>query len=312
MKSTDISVVVLTYNRPDILEDNLKGLAVCLPELREIIVVDNSSDDVSGEMIGKLFPNFKYIKNEVNTGVAGRNRGMTMATGEVVVTLDDDVLGLGPADFETIADLFGEKPRLGALCFRVLHFETGEICNWCHHREREKDGLGHFVTYEITEGAVAYRRSALTEAGYYFEGFFISHEGKDLAYRLMNKNYAVEYDGRICVTHCHAIAGRTNWRRYYYDTRNSIWLATRNMPFWYGTRFLALALLSMGVYSLRDGFLKYWFKAVWDGLKGLPEIRKNRNPWEKHTGQKIRNIDRLRPSFWYKLKGRLFRREVQI
>ncbi len=262
MNSTDISVVVLTYNRPDILEDNLKGLAVCLPELREVIVVDNSSDDVSGEMIHTLFPHFKYIKNEVNTGVAGRNRGMMEATGEVVVTLDDDVLGLDLAEFKTIADLFAEQPRLGALCFRVLHFETGNICNWCHHREWEKDGLGQFETYEITEGAVAFRRSALMESGLYFEGFFISHEGKDLAFRLMNKNYVVAYDGRIYVTHCHAIAGRTNWRRYYYDTRNSIWLAVRNMPFWYGTRFLAVALISMGVYSLRDRFLKYWFKAI--------------------------------------------------
>lgn len=312
MTSADISVVILTFNRPDILEKNLKQLSVSLPSLREIIVVDNSSDDVTDRMVRADFPAVKYVKNEVNTGVAGRNRGLKLAEGEVVVTLDDDVLGLDPADFNTIASLFSEQSNLGALCFRVMHYQTGKMCNWCHHRKQETDGLGTFITYEITEGAVAYRRSALLEAGLYFEGFFISHEGKDLAYRLMNHNFVVAYDGSIFVTHFHDLSGRTVWRRYYYDTRNSIWIAVRNMPFWYGAKFLSLALLSMGVYSIRDGFLKYWFKAIRDGFQEVSEIRENRIPWTENTRQQVQIIDSNRPSFWYKIKIRLFNRTVQI
>ena len=312
MNDLDISIVILTYNRPDMLEKNLRGVCALVGEVCEIIVVDNSSDDATDKMIRQNFPEIKYIHNEVNEGVAGRNKGLRVANGDIVITLDDDVLELGKDDIANIQRQFHAQPRLGALCFRVLHFETGEICNWCHHREHERDGLGEFLTYEISEGAVAYRRAAVEVAGPYFEGFFMSHEGKDMAYRLMNHVYRVAYDGRISVVHYHALSGRANWRRYYYDTRNSIWLAVRNMPLGYGFRFLVIALLTMMVYSIRDGFFQYWLKAIWDGTRNVPEIKNGRTPWSENTRDQVKGIDRRRPSFWYKAKLRLFRKKVEI
>jgi len=312
MNEDGISVVILTYNRSDILADNLRGLSRSAEMLREIIVVDNSSDDVTGEMVRHQFPTVKYVHNEVNTGVAGRNRGLQLATGDIVVTLDDDVLGMDPDDFGFIADAFAQQDDLGGLCFRVLHYQTLEVCNWCHHRKREEVAMDRFPTYEITEGAVAFRRSAVAAAGGYFEGFFISHEGKDLAYRLMNNGFSVEYDGRVDVIHQHAVSGRKSWRRYYFDTRNAIWLAVRNMPVGYGLRFVGLTMCAMAVYSARDGYLKYWSRAVWDGLRGLPEIRGGRTTWSESTRRRIREIERSHPGFFYMVGQRLFRRRVEI
>jgi len=308
----EISVSILTYNRPDILKENLTGLVACLSELCEIIVVDNSTNDETRDLLEHSFPQVRYFRNDANLGVAGRNRGLSIAQGELVITLDDDVTDLSIADIRCLRKKFIETPQLGALCFRVLHYQTGLICNWSHPRMAELDGMGSFPTYEISEGAVAFRLEALHETGLYFEKYFISHEGKDLAYRIMNRGYRVEYDGNISVIHHHAIAGRKDWRRYYFDTRNSFWIAARNMPILYGTGFLIRTLSAMLAYSLRDGYLKYWFKAVFEGIKSSREIAKTREPWAPFTKAMCLQIDRHKPGFAYMMRKRLFRRGVEI
>jgi len=307
-----ISVVILTFNRPDILSKNLSHLLESSPEFQEVIVIDNSTNDETQGLMENLFPQVKYIRNPRNVGVAGRNRGLEEAKGDIVVTLDDDVIGLGPGDFRFLREKFKGDDRLGALCFRVLHFESGSVCNWCHPCSVEDFALDAFLTYEISEGAVAFRRSALLVSGTYFEGFFISHEGKDLAYRLLNAGYDVSYDGRIFVTHWHDQSGRPDWRRYYYDTRNAIWLALRNMPLSYAGVFLFRTLGAMGVYSLRDGFLIHWFKGIRDGISGIAAIKAERKVWTKETKEYCLKVDSRRPGFIYMIRNRLFRRGVQI
>jgi GT2 family glycosyltransferase len=311
-KPLKISVVILTYNRPEMLERNLAHLHGMSDGLHEVIIVDNSSDDETRTLVERRFSWATYLRNEINTGVAGRNRGIREAVGDVVITLDDDVIGLTPEDLDLLSSRFAEEPELGAICFRVLHFMTGDVCNWCHHRDPAVDSLGAFRTYEISEGAVAYRRSVFEASGYYCEDFFISHEGKDLAYRIMNSGFAVCYDGRIGVTHHHAVSGRPDWRRYYYDTRNAIWLAVRNMPPAEGAKYLFVALGSMAVYSVRDGFFLTYLRAVRDGLLGIGAMRRTRTPWTGETRAMCHAIDGQRPGTWRKMKLRLFRRGVEI
>lgn len=237
---------------------------------------------------------------------------MASAVGDIIITLDDDVAGLGADDLARIRERFAADARLGALCFRVMHHRTGTICNWCHHRKSEIDGASSFRTYEISEGAVAFRREALLKAGLYPDSFFISHEGLDLAYRLMNAGYSVEYDGCISVRHFHDAAGRPNWRRYYYDTRNMIWVAVRNMPWDYAATYLIRGLLSTGLYAARDGFLLTWLKALRDGINGIGARKRERAVWSAGTRALCREIDHAGPGFWYMAKKRLFRRTMNL
>jgi GT2 family glycosyltransferase len=307
-----VSVVVLTFNRTELLRSNLTEMYRFRNSLRDIIVVDNSTQDGTAQLIRTRFPEVTYVHNETNIGIAGRNIGMRLAEGDIIATLDDDVMGLSIHDIEYIQTQFARDHRLGALCFRVLDYSTHNICNWCHHRRAELDGLGSFLTYEISEGAVAFRREALLCSGYYYEKLFISHEGRDLAYRLMNHGYAVKYDGNIAVYHHHAKAGRTSWRRYYYDTRNAIWIAVRNMPFAYALRYVALTLVAMAIYSLRDGYISYWAKAVKDGLMAWREIYSDRTVWNDQTRRWCREIDSDRPHLFYMIKKRLLRKGIGI
>jgi GT2 family glycosyltransferase len=305
----NFSIVILTYNRVDAIRNNIQQLINANLKC-EIIVVDNSTDSTTEELLQE-FPQVFYIKGDNDIGVAARNYGVNQASGDIVITLDDDVSGITSFDIEYLYQRFNNS-ALGAVCFKVLDSETKSVCNWCHHREVETSSKLKFDTYEISEGAVAFNRLAFLNSGGYPETFFISHEGKDLAYRLMNNGFSVEYDGNISVNHSHNQSGRPGWRRYYYDSRNAIWLATRNMPFWYGFRFLFVTLFSLAIYGARDGYLKYCFNGVSDALQKINYVQAQRNCWTRETSAIIAEIDKKAPSFYYMLKKRVFRKGVSI
>lgn len=292
-----VSIVVLTYNRCDSLRVLLSRLAgEARAQTCELVVVDNHSDDGTERMLQEEFTEVVAVRMKENIGVAARNEGVRRASGEIVVALDDDVHGLTAAALAHIRARFAASPRLGALNFQVRD-EAGRLCNWVHHRPLT-DAAGRFATYEITEGAVAFRRQAAMEAGLYWERFFISHEGPDLAFRIMNSGYTVEYDGAVTVVHRHESRSRAKWRFYYYDTRNQFWLAARNLPAGYACRYLARGLAGTLYYSLRDGYLVWWMRGVWDGLRGIGEARRSRRVWTPETSAAVRAIDRNRPRFW--------------
>jgi GT2 family glycosyltransferase len=300
----DISIVILTWNRRENLQELLDGLVSLRPLVCDIIVVDNHSEDGTAEMVRAEYPAYQCIQTEKNEGVSARNHGISAASGAVVITLDDDLLGLSRADLVRLENEFANSKKLGALNFQVVDFFTKRTCNWVHHRPPSHCG-DRFYTYEITEGAVAVRREAFEKTGGYCQDFFISHEGPDLAYRLMNLGYTVEFDGRICLEHKHADAGRQSWRFYYFDTRNTIWLAVRNMPWMKMPAYLVRSLGAMAVYAIRDGFFVWWLRAVWDAMVGLPKMLATRQPWTAQTGEWCKEADRHRPGFWTLVRQRL-------
>ncbi len=305
-----VSLVILTYNRPHLVQKQLEQLSSIRYQPFEVIIVDNHSEQVLTDIV-RPYSFARLLRMDDNLGVAGRNRGIEAARGEIVITLDDDVTGITDRDIEKILEIFTD-PVIGAVCFKVLDELTGEVINWCHHRKPEQYSNTDFITDEITEGAVAFRRLAVLEAGLYPEEFFISHEGPDLALRIMNCGFNVVYRHLIEVRHSHAIAGRPGWRRYYYDTRNLIWLVLRNYPFMRGTKLLVIGLGSMLIYSLRDGFFRYWSRAVVDGIKDSGRILEQRVPVSKRTMDILRNIDQYRPDMWYMIRKRLLKKKVRI
>ena len=270
-----ISVVILTFNRQEAVLTLLDQLAhLEAPDL-EVIVVDNGSEDGTAAAVAAAHPAVILIPLAVNAGVGARNRGLERATGEIVITLDDDMVELEVADLTTLRELFADDPRLGAVNFKVTWPGTQRVRDWVHRRPVSAAETA-FDTYEITEGAVAWRRSALHQVGYYREDFFISHEGLDLAFRLIECGWRIIYDGRVQVGHAHAAGGRKSWRRYYYDTRNQFWVAMLHLPVRLAVPYLLRGQLAMLAYSLRDGFLLTWLRAVRDGLVGMRRLRGQR------------------------------------
>lgn len=310
--SITTSICILTYNRCDSLLALLEELTPLADASTEIIVVDNNSDDRTTARASEKFPIVRFFHNSKNLGAAGRNVAFQNARGDLLICLDDDVFGLTRQMVDELQEKFAAAPALGAVNFQVRDAFTGEVCNWIHHCKADDFHTSEFATYEITEGAVAFRKAALDRAGHYDDIYFISHEGPDLAFRIIREGFDCIYWGRIVVRHRHENAGHHSWMNYYYDTRNHIYLAAKNLPVRYAIRYLCIGLASTLVYSLRDRQLRHWVKAVRDGMAFLPILLKRREVLPEAVLQKMREVDLRDAPFFYKVRTRLFRRGMRL
>lgn len=307
-----ISIVILTYNRVEVLIELLLSIKSFISNNIEVIIVDNSSKDGTEKVVKDEFHDFIYIKTEKNIGVGARNLGIKITSNEVIVCLDDDVFGINGEALRNIYECFKNDDKIGAINFKVVDYYTGKISNWIHHCPAELYSDKKFQTYEITEGAVAFRKAALNKSGLYPEYFFLSHEGTDLALRIMDRGYEVIYSGDIVVRHKHSDIGRKQWANYYYDTRNHFWLAIRNFPIRYMIKYLMRHLSTTCIYSLRDGYFKFWIKAIKDGLTGLKWVGKDRKVLSKEMMNKIYLLNQNNSPFLSMLRKRLFRKNMRL
>lgn len=104
-----VSIVISTYDRPDDLRrclDMLTGQAFARPV--EIIVVDNHpASGVTPPVVGD-FPGVRLL-SEPRGGLSyGRNRGFSASTGEILITIDDDVV-IGPHWLENLVAPFSRQ-----------------------------------------------------------------------------------------------------------------------------------------------------------------------------------------------------------
>src|SRR5205823_14075911 len=97
----------------------------------EIIVVDDGSQDGSGDLVRAFGEQIRYIRQE-NTGVAGaRNRGIEESTGEYSALLDHDDLW-HPTKLEKQVDVLAQRPEVGLVITDIMHMSldgtpTGDI-----------------------------------------------------------------------------------------------------------------------------------------------------------------------------------------
>ena len=87
----------------------------------EIIAVDNASTDGSAEMVRDEFPDVRLVPLPDNIGAAARNAGVAAAKGDVVFTLDNDVLFGSPDDVSHALAVFERRPRA-----------AGSFISWTH------------------------------------------------------------------------------------------------------------------------------------------------------------------------------------
>ena len=92
--SPKLSVVLTTYDRPQLLEKTLSGFAnqSAAKEDFEVIVVDDGSEPPVKEIVEKFHTllNVKYLHQENKGLAAARNNGIKAAAGWVVLFSDDD------------------------------------------------------------------------------------------------------------------------------------------------------------------------------------------------------------------------------
>ncbi|MHC4782466.1 MAG: glycosyltransferase, partial [Planctomycetota bacterium] len=175
-----LSVVVVTYNRPDEVTKCVNFLRKQQCQDFEIIVVDNGdADKKAAALAGQVDV---YVDCPMNFHLSeGRNIGAHFANGQILVFLDDDAL-VGPDYLGSIRKAFEQYEILGL---------RGRAFPKNGQKPDQQVGvydLGEepFATLCSQEGNSAFRRDAYVSVGG-MDAVLFGHEGSDLSYRLIRQ-----------------------------------------------------------------------------------------------------------------------------
>ena len=86
----EISVIIPTYNRCDLLKRAINSVIKQTITPKEIIIVDNGSTDQTYQMVSSLFPEIDYFIEKKRGVSAARNKGILESKSKWIAFLDSD------------------------------------------------------------------------------------------------------------------------------------------------------------------------------------------------------------------------------
>jgi glycosyltransferase involved in cell wall biosynthesis len=188
-----VSVVIPTYNRPQLLKRAVKGALEQTYKNLEIIIVDDSPTDASTEML-KEFPskNIRYLRRSQKRGISSaKNLGIRIAVGDFIAFLGDDDEWL-PNKLELQVKSFSKvEPETGVIhsnCFA----EYGNGISIYHKTDIGEQSLVKLLEYDfIADSTALVKKECFEKVGYFDESLPYA-EDWDFYIRLA-KQYKIKY-----------------------------------------------------------------------------------------------------------------------
>ncbi len=118
----EFSLILISYNKPEMLKQTLKSLIDNIKSTNyEIIVVDNASTENNIKMIEQNFPNVVLIKNNTNLGFGKANNiGMENAKSEYLFFVNSDVILIDDPT-EKMLQFYKDTSNIGLLGAQLLN-----------------------------------------------------------------------------------------------------------------------------------------------------------------------------------------------
>ena len=210
---SQVSVVIATYCRPDVLRRCLEHLLAQTASPFEIVVVDASPDDVSRDVVAS-FPTIRYLRNDEGMGTLPRSRqiGLAETGGEVIAFLDDDAFA-DPRWLVELASTYADG--VGGVGGQARNGVDGEEQEGCDQVGRlYADGTltgffaadtGSAIDVDHLIGCnMSFRREALVESGgvpAWPAGVSALREDLFLSLRVRDTGWRLRYNPRAGVLH---------------------------------------------------------------------------------------------------------------
>jgi GT2 family glycosyltransferase len=170
-----VSVIVTTYNRPELLRQALRSIAAQTYRELEVVVVNDAGVDVrevvEQEMRAGGVERWQYLSNERNLGKpASINRALELASGELVAYLDDDDELLPDHALAAVNALEPDVP-LDAVYFGSIARKVDEADTTLSREivSNEWDVMRLLVVNILPNCALVHRRALLDSTGPYQE-----------------------------------------------------------------------------------------------------------------------------------------------
>lgn len=224
-----VSIVILNYNGRMFIRRCLETVLKSDYPKKEIILVDNASNDNSLQMAGVYAEHITTVPNRRNYGFArGCNEGIKRSHGSIIILLNVDTC-VRPGWVEELVRTMLEDPTVGVagskLLFlngRTIQHAGGTIAPNCmsHHIGYGEPDEAQYDTPQevayVTGASLAVRRELLEAIGLLDEGFPMYYDDLDLALAAGRHGYKVVYVPSSVVLHFETFGTRKKSRRYYY------------------------------------------------------------------------------------------------
>jgi GT2 family glycosyltransferase len=225
----DLSIIIVNYNVKEFLQNLLHSISKSISKInREIIIIDNASNDGSVEFIMEKFPEIKLIANHKNLGFSKANNiGMKLAMGKYILLINPDTL-VSEDTFEKMICFFEENTQVGLAGCKILNSDgtlqlacrrsfPGPWTSFC-----KVTGLSNLFpdsrlfarynltyldpdqTYEvdaISGSFMMFRKDVYDKIGGLDEKFFMYGEDLDFCYRAQKSGYKVFYVSSTQIIH---------------------------------------------------------------------------------------------------------------
>jgi glycosyltransferase involved in cell wall biosynthesis len=208
-----VAIVVSTKGRSDKIGGLLQSLASIQSEDVQIIIVDQSEDDATRDVVANYLsdPRLTYTRSR-QTGLSrGRNLGIRLTTAPIICITDDDCI-VPPNWPERMAEPFADE-RVGVVWCSVVPLEArtdGHTPNRVFDGDsviRDVDTAWRRAEHGFNLGAgLALRRTAYDSAGGFDDHLgagstFPSAEDNDLAWRCLLRGWWVREVSTVEVVH---------------------------------------------------------------------------------------------------------------
>jgi GT2 family glycosyltransferase len=239
-----VSVIILTWNGRAYLKDCLDSLAAQTFRDFETILVDNGSSDGSADYLRGTFPWVRLLELPENVGFAdGNNRGLALAQGAFIVTLNNDTK-VDPDFLAELVKVADSDACIGMVAARMRNYYRPERID-AAGLMIGSNGLGYNIGFgEIDDGrynnvplfgpcggAALYRLAMLDETGFFDPDFFAYYEDFDLAWRVRMAGWKALAAPQALVYHVHSATGGEMSRfKVYHTQRNKWFVIIKNWP----------------------------------------------------------------------------------
>ena len=195
-----VTVMIPAYNEEAVIERSIRTVLASTDVRIEIIVIDDGSKDRTSEIVASAFadePRVRLLTLENGGKARALNRGLELATGEIVIALDADTQ-FEPTTIARLARWFGD-PKLGAVAGnakvgnRVNLVTKWQALEYITAQNLERRALASLNAMTVVPGAVgAWRLEAIRSVGGYPDDTLA--EDKDLTIAIQRAGWKVHYD----------------------------------------------------------------------------------------------------------------------
>lgn len=212
-----VSILILTYNRCDLLKSCLdSALKLNYPNL-EFIVSDNESKEDIKKFVSVSYPKrgIRVVRLKKNKGLTGGfNFGYKYCKGKYVMLLCNDTKVTRNSISEMVK-MAEDDPRIGAVAPKVTQMRnpgyihsagsfltsTGLLYHYgVYQKDCEKYKKSYYI-FSTTGAGFLVRRATIKISNLYTEDFFMAYDESDLCHRIWLMGYTIVYCPKAEVKH---------------------------------------------------------------------------------------------------------------